>query len=80
MVQLIDEPPRVTESSATTIDLILTNRPEYVSYSGVIHIGISDHSLITVVRKFTTPKYVACAKEARNLKNFSEKDFLFDLS
>ena len=35
IVQLIDEPTRVTESSATTIDLILTNRPEYVSYSEI---------------------------------------------
>ena len=43
-------------------------------YSGVIHIGISDHSLISVVGKFVIPKHV------RNVKNFSEKDFLFDLS
>lgn len=49
MVQLINEPTRVTESSATTIDLIFTNTPEYIFYFVVIHIGIPDHSLIIVI-------------------------------
>lgn len=49
--QLINEPTRVTETSATLIDLILTNRPENISNSGVIHLGISDHSMIFAVKK-----------------------------
>ena len=44
--QLITEPTRVTPTSATLIDLTLTNRPEYISESGIIHLGISDHSLV----------------------------------
>ena len=35
---------------------------------------------MSVARKFVIPKHVTCLKEVRNLKNFSEKDFLFDLS
>ena len=42
--QIIDEPTRVTKSSATQIDLILANNPESISNHGVIEIGISDHS------------------------------------
>lgn len=49
--QLINEPTRVTQTSATLIDLILTNRPENISHSGVIHVGISDHSMIFAVKK-----------------------------
>jgi hypothetical protein len=41
--QLIIEPTRVTGGSATLFDLFLTNKPENISNSGVIHIGISDH-------------------------------------
>ena len=40
--QLIEESTRLTSKSATLIDLILTNRPENISKSGVIHLGISD--------------------------------------
>ena len=54
--QLINEPTRVTKTSATLIDLFFTNRLENISQSGVVHLGISDHSLIYAVRKFSLPK------------------------
>ena len=38
--QLINEPTRVTRTSATQIDLSLINRPENISSSGVIHLGM----------------------------------------
>ena len=49
--QIINEPTRVTKSSANQIDLILLNNPESISNFGVIELGISDHSLIYVVKK-----------------------------
>ena len=52
MAQLIEEPTKVARTSATIIDLILTNVPEKISHAGVIHVGISDHSLIYAVHKF----------------------------
>ena len=54
--QLISEPTRVTNMSATLIDLIFTNESHNISKSGVIHIGVSDHSLIYAVRKFIPNK------------------------
>ena len=42
--QLITEPTRVTPVSKTLIDLCITNSLEKVTNSGVIHLGISDHS------------------------------------
>ena len=44
--QLITEPTRVTLASKTLIDLCITNSQENVTNSGVIHLGISDHSLV----------------------------------
>ncbi|XP_068684907.1 uncharacterized protein [Montipora foliosa] len=49
--QLITEPTRITETSATLMDLIFTNCPDKVLCSGVRHIGISDHSMVYVYRK-----------------------------
>ena len=68
---LITEPTRVTPTSATIIDLILTNRSENISESSVIHLGISYHSLVYLVRKFTPPKSRKTAREIRNFKLYS---------
>ena len=78
--QLINEPTRVTRTSATLIDLIFTNKKENIVKSGVIHLGISDHSLIFAVRKFFTPKSRQNVRYVRNFKNFNATDFLNDLS
>ncbi|CAB4031226.1 RNA-directed DNA polymerase from transposon BS, partial [Paramuricea clavata] len=78
--QIIDEPTRVTKSSATQIDLILANNPESISNHGVIEIGISDHSLIYAVKKLVPLKGQRTCSEVRNFKNFNERLFLHDLS
>lgn len=49
--QLISEPTRITDKSATLIDLIFTvNCPERVVFSGVAHNSVSDHSLVYAFR------------------------------
>ncbi|CAB4024022.1 Hypothetical predicted protein, partial [Paramuricea clavata] len=78
--QLIKESTRLTPKSATLIDLILTNRPENISRSGVIHLGISDYSLVYAVRKFTLPKGRQKIRQVRNFKKFVENDFIRDVS
>ena len=77
--QLINEPTRVTSTSATLIDLILTNTPEKILQSGVIHLGISDHSLVYALRKFSLPKSYPKCKDVRNFKNFNENQFILDV-
>ena len=71
--QIINEPTRVTKSSATQIDLILLNNPESISNFGVIELGISDHSLIYVVKKLVPSKGQRKCSEIRNFKNFIMK-------
>ena len=48
LTQLINEATRVTMTTTSLIDHIVTNTPEKISDSGVIHTGISDHSLLSV--------------------------------
>ena len=50
-----------------------------IATTGVIHLGISDHSLIYAVRKFAVPKTRPTIKEVRNFKHFVEVDFINDL-
>jgi len=82
LFQTINEPTRITKTSSTLIDHHITNAIEKVVQSGVVHIGISDRSLIFVVRK--TPSATKSESntktiEFRNLKKFDEKKFIADL-
>ena len=78
--QIIIEPTRVTRTSATLIDLAITNKKQNIVKSGVLHLGLSDHSLIFVVRKHFVITSLQNVKYARNFKKFIETDFLNDLS
>jgi endonuclease/exonuclease/phosphatase family metal-dependent hydrolase len=51
--QLITAHTRITDSSASLIDLAFTNKPGNIVKSGVEHVGISDHSLIFIQRKIS---------------------------
>ena len=54
--QMIELPTRITEHSESIIDLVFRNKPELVTYFGVIHVGISGHSLIFLQRKISVPR------------------------
>ena len=80
VTQLITEPTRVTQYSSTLIDLCLTNSPDKISKSGVINIGISDHSAIYLTHKVTHLRSnMHKTVEVRRLENFNEAEFLREL-
>ena len=74
--QLINEPTRTTASSSSLLDHVLCNTESKISQSGVIQMGLSDHSLIYCSRKVIKPvvgkhKFI----EIRSLKKYSIEDF-----
>ena len=77
--QLINKPTRETKKSSTLIDLVLTNMKENISESGVIHLGMSDHSLVYAVRKFVNSKHKPTVREVRDYKRFNAECLLWDL-
>ena len=79
LTQLIQEATRVTMTTSTLIDHIITNTPENVCDSGVIHTGISDHSLVFAIRKISVARKVEHTVEIRNMKKFDTKKFVEDL-
>ena len=62
--QMILEPTLVTGKSSTLIDLAFTNELSNMAKSGVIHCGMSDYSIIFVVRKIIPRKV---KREVQNL-------------
>ncbi|CAH3124178.1 unnamed protein product [Pocillopora meandrina] len=48
---LISEPTRITPTSRTLIDLCITCSLEKISKAGVVHLGISDRSLVFMTLK-----------------------------
>ena len=77
--QLIEEATRVTMTTSSLIDHIVTNTPEKISVSGVIHTGISGHSLVFAIRKISVTKNQENIVEIRNMKNCDNQKFIEDL-
>ena len=78
--QMIEQPTRITDHSETIIDLAFANKPELVTNFGVIHIGISDHSLIFLQRKISVPRSEPKLINKRNFKHYNVDAFRSDLA
>ena len=61
---LISSPTRITKTSITLLDLIITNNKNRVLTSGVVHVQLSDHSLVYAFLRKTAPKIRSRSKEA----------------
>ena len=80
LTQMIIEPTRVTEYTRTLIDWFMANKPENINNSGVLHLGVSDHSLIYGCRKIAFSKNPPKLVDSRCLKNYKSSAFKADLS
>ena len=79
--QHIQNPTRVTDSTKTLLDLILTKIDDTKTLdSGVMQIGISDRSLVYICRKIGIPKGNPKLIETRQFKNFNSIKFQNNLS
>jgi hypothetical protein len=77
LTQLITDPTRVTDKTATLIDHILTNSPDKVTQSGVISKAISDHDIIYCTRKAQSLKTGRHSNiTIRSLKKYTKEIFI----
>ena len=53
---LIASPTRITKTSKTLLDLILTNNKKRILSSGVVDVQISDHSLVFTILRLSAPR------------------------
>ena len=49
--QIVEKPTRTTCNSSSLIDLVISNSL-HISFSDIIHTGISDHDIVVLVRKW----------------------------
>ena len=74
--QLIKDFTRITETTKTIIDLAFVSNPDRISSSGVHSLGLSDHSLIYIVRKNKKLKVPPKSIKYRSFKNLDKQDFI----
>lgn len=75
LTQLINEPTRITSSSSTLLDLIITNTPDKVIHSNVEPCPVADHELVTVTINIRKQRHTPVVKTFRSLENYSSNYF-----
>ena len=56
MKQVIADPTYIISNTASLLDIIQTNRHDMVKESGVIHMDISDHTLVYAFLNVSLPQ------------------------
>lgn len=77
---LIDKPTRVSQSSQTLIDVILTNNKRRFLSSGVLEPHLSDHSLVYAIMRTSAPPLRSRKILCRSFKNYNRDKFANDLA
>ena len=81
LTQIIKDPTRVTDTSNSIIDHILCNNFENIYQSGVLDIGLSDHSIIYCTRKLSQPTYYKHnTVKVRSIKPYDKDIFMSKLT
>ena len=78
---LINEPTRVTPTSQTLVDVILTNKPESTPFAGVTDFGLSDHRIVLlyVLLKSKVKRHTAKMISFRSVKNINNEQIRKDV-
>ena len=78
LTQIICKPTRVTETSKSTINLILVNNTQKIVQCDVLDSSISDHNVIFCVVKGGVKKLPPKVFEYRSFKSYEKKAFIKD--
>ena len=73
--QLVSQPTRVTTTSSTLLDIILTSMPESHVKTEVKRVPLSDHYLVSIVLSIQTKQKIHTHVRFRDFKGFDETCF-----
>ena len=79
MSQLVTEPTRVTMTSSSLIDVIMTTSPECHTYTGVMKLTLSDHFMPFTIIDGSTSKSPSRFVTIRDYKRFNVNAFLEEI-
>ena len=71
---------KITETTKSLIDVILTTNTDIVSLSDVLACSVSDHHLVYLVLTLKTPRLKPSYVTIRSYANYNAKQFSEDLS
>lgn len=71
LTQVINTPTRITPTSSTLLDVIITNKPDLVTQSYVIPCTVADHELIGATVNILKPKRLPVTVTKRDLRNYN---------
>ena len=71
---------RITTNSASLLDMFCVNPKEVVKTSNVLHVSISDHSMITLTLCWHKPKSPSPCVVRKSYKTFNADKFREDLT
>ena len=77
---LIDQATRVTTTSSTLLDVILTNTPDLFKSAGVAEMGLSDHKLVYTFVNKVVKQHAARIINCRSTKHLDLQEFKKDLN
>ena len=81
LVQLVEEPTRVTLEAATIIDYIATTCARNIIKAGIHVVSLSDHYTVYCIQHFNGVVHKDHTKiKTQSTKQFNENQFLFDVS
>ena len=79
LTQLINEPTRVTDTSSTLLDVIITSNTNLVECSGVLPCYISDHYLVHATLKLKVSQLPPRFVKMRSFRHYDGQQFVADL-
>ena len=79
MQNVINEATRCTPSTETLIDVISTNKSELVRRTGVLPLGITDHSLGYATLRLKQKRPPPTVTTVRNFRQFNKENFKADM-
>ena len=79
-IQVVKEPTRVTDTTQTLIDVILTTKPENLCDIKVIQTAMSDHDAIGCKRKLNNKKQLSEEIKCRDYSKYEPNNLRNDLS
>ena len=80
LTEIIRDPTRITSTTSSLLDHILTNAEKKISQKGVIDVGLSDHLLIYCTRKILRAKAnMHNQVRVHSLKTYTPERFVEEL-
>ena len=75
LTQYVNKPTRITSTSSTLLDLIISNRPNLITHFDVVPSPVGDHELVTATINVKKEKTSPITKTYRCQKNYSQNHF-----